>query len=173
MPDEKDISKTDVTEPLSFDARESWREFLDPLDGDTHRAAMLAQFLLSVHDEIDSGKHKLARATLMRAINFDPSIESEIKKTRPALIVQNDIANRHSSITIVAAITSRFDKPLYPTEVLIAEPEGGLTKDSVVLLNQVRSIDIARLAKRLGSLRPATMWQVERALQISFGLVRL
>lgn len=64
----------------------------------------------------------------------------EIKKTRPALVIQNDIANRHSPITIVAAITSRFDQELYPTEALVKTPEGGLNVDSVVLLNQTISI---------------------------------
>jgi mRNA interferase MazF len=69
-------------------------------------------------------------------VNFDPTIGAEIQKTRPALIVQNNIANRHSPITIVAAITSQFEEPLYPTEVLIQPPEGGLTIPSVVLLNR-------------------------------------
>jgi mRNA interferase MazF len=104
-------------------------------------------------------------------INFDPTLGAEIKKTRPALILQNDIANRHSPITIVAAITSQFDEPLYPTEVLIRATEGGLTVDSVVLLNQIRSLDKQRLVRRLGVIKPATMEQVEQALLISFGMV--
>ena len=58
-------------------------------------------------------------------VNFDPTIGAEMPKTRPALIVPNDIANRHNPITIVAAITSQFDAPLYPTEVFIQPPEGG------------------------------------------------
>jgi len=87
--------------------------------------------------------------------------------------VQNDIANRHSPITIVAAVTSQFDEPLYPTEVLIRSPEGGLTVDSVVLLNQVRSVDKRRLMRRLGVLTPTTMEQVTRALQISLGMVEI
>jgi mRNA interferase MazF len=106
-------------------------------------------------------------------VNFDPTIGAEIQKTRPALIVQNDIANRHSPITIVAAVTSQFDEPLYPTEVLIRSPEGGLTVDSVVLLNQVRSVDKRRLVRRLGALTPTTMEQVTRALQISLGMVEI
>ena len=104
-------------------------------------------------------------------VNFDPTLGAEIKKTRPALILQNDIANRHSPITIVAAITSRFDESLYPTEVLIRAAEGGLTVDSVVLLNQIRSLDKQRLVRRLGVIKPATMEQVEQALLISFGMV--
>ena len=87
--------------------------------------------------------------------------------------MQNDIANRHSPITIVAAVTSQFDEPLYPTEVLIRSPEGGLTVDSVVLLNQVRSVDKRRLMRRLGALTPTTMERVTRALQISLGMVEI
>ena len=106
-------------------------------------------------------------------VSFDPTIGAEIKKTRPALILQNDIANRHSPITIVAAITSQFDERIYPTEVLIKAPEAGLTTDSVALLNQIRSIDQRRLVRRLGAVRPATMGTVERALMISLELVRV
>ena len=106
-------------------------------------------------------------------VNFDPTIGAEIKKTRPALILQNDVSNRYSPITVVAAITSQFEEPLYPTEVLIQVSEGGLEVDSVVLLNQIRSIDKQRLIKRLGNLRSETMEQVDRAIQISLGLVKL
>jgi len=106
-------------------------------------------------------------------VSFDPTIGSEIQKTRPALILQNDISNQHSPITIVAAITSQVDETLYPTEVSIKAPEGGLSKDSIVLLNQVRSIDKQRLIKRLGTLTTETMTNVNQALQISFGLVEL
>ncbi len=106
-------------------------------------------------------------------VNFDPTRGTEIKKTRPALVVQNDIANRHSPITIVAVITSQFAEPFYPTEVLIEPPEGGLSSDSVVLLNQVRSIDKRRLIKRLGAAKPETMDRVDRAIQISLGLAKI
>ncbi len=103
-------------------------------------------------------------------VGFDPAIGAEIQKARPALIVQNDVANRWSPITIVAAITSQFGDRLYPTEVLFEPPEGGLSLPSVALLNQVRSIDKRRLLKKLGAVRPATMDRVERALRISFDL---
>jgi len=106
-------------------------------------------------------------------VSFDPTVGAEIRKTRPALIVQNDVANRHSPITMVAAITSQFDSPLYPTEVLIRAPEGGLASDSVVLLNQVRSIDRRRLVKRLGLVHAGTMAGVDRAIAISFGLMKM
>jgi mRNA interferase MazF len=106
-------------------------------------------------------------------VRFDPTVGAEIRKARPALVLQNDIANRWSPITIVAAITSQFDEPLYPTEVAVWPPEGGLEVDSVVLLNQLRSIDRRRLVRRLGKLKPTTMAQVDRALLISVGLVEL
>lgn len=106
-------------------------------------------------------------------VNFDPTIGVEIRKTRPALVLQNDIANRFSPITIVAAITSQFEAPLYPTEVLIKAPEGGLKTDGVVLLNQIRSIDKQRLIRRLGMLKMDTLERVNRALQFSLGLIRI
>lgn len=106
-------------------------------------------------------------------VNFDPTIGTEIRKTRPALILQNDISNEYSPITIVAAVTSRFDENLYPTEVLVRPPEGGLRSDSVVLLNQIRSVDRLRLMKRLGELKTDTMEKVDFALQISFGLIKI
>jgi len=106
-------------------------------------------------------------------VNFDPTLGAEIQKTRPALIVQNDIANQHSPITIVAAITSRFKEPVPPNKVLAEAPEGGLDVDSVVLLNQLRSVDRQRLIRRLGRLEPATMERVDKALMISLGLVKI
>lgn len=105
-------------------------------------------------------------------VNFDPAIGAEIKKTRPALILQNDIANRYSSVTIVAAITSFSDKDgkTYPTEVFIGDSEGGLNNNSVALLNQIRTIDKGRLVKKLGVLKEKTMVQIDKAIQISLGL---
>ena len=106
-------------------------------------------------------------------VNFDTTVGAEIRKTRPAIVLQNDIANRHSPITIVAAITSQFDEPLYPTEVLIKAKEGGIALDSVALMNQIRSIDRCRLVKRLGRAKSDTLRRVDRAIQVSLGLVEL
>lgn len=100
----------------------------------------------------------------------DPTQGSEIAKTRPAVTIQNDIGNRFSDVTIVAPITSKYSTELYPTEVLVNAPEGGLKVDSVVLLNQIRAIDKRRLTRRLGTLDPATMALVNEALAISVGL---
>ena len=104
-------------------------------------------------------------------VNFDPTVGAELKKTRPALILQNDTSNQFSPITIVAGISSQFDRVLYPTEVSISAPDGGLEKDSVVLLNQIRSIDCQRLVKKLGILSEETMLKIDRAIQVSLGLV--
>ena len=69
-------------------------------------------------------------------VNFEPTVGAEIRKTRPAAVLQNDIANRWGPITIVAAITSKSDdERMYPTQVVVQAPEGGLRVDSVILLN--------------------------------------
>ena len=107
-------------------------------------------------------------------VNFDPTLGAEIRKTRPALILQNDVANKFSPVTIVAAISSQFEDTLYPTEVLLsAKARTGLAVDSVVLLNQIRTVDKRRLAKQLGRLSSAKMEEVNQALRISVGLVTL
>lgn len=109
----------------------------------------------------------------MYLVNFDPAIGSEIRKTRPALVIQNDIANAHSPVVVVAAITSRYEKPLYPTEVFIQKGEAGLPCDSVALLNQIRSIDRRRLLKRVGAVEDKTLRSVNRALEISLEIIAL
>jgi mRNA interferase MazF len=106
-------------------------------------------------------------------VHLDPTVGHEIKKTRPGLVIQNDIANRYSPITIVAAITSRFDELPYATEVVIEPDESGLPQPSAVLLNHIRSIDRQRLVKRLGRAGPQTMERVDHAIRISLGLVRI
>lgn len=105
-------------------------------------------------------------------VSFDPAVGAEIQKTPPAVILQNDIGNVHSPVTIVAAVTSNVLRR-GPTGVLVKAPEGGLSVDSVVLLNQIRTIDKRRLVKRLGVLRPTTMKQVDQALVISLALVEI
>jgi len=107
-------------------------------------------------------------------VAFDPAIGHEIQKRRPAVIIQNDISNRHSPITIVAAVSSQFRTPAHPREVPIATgARTGLSGPSAVILNQIRSIDRARLEKRLGSLDAATMRRVDEAIKISLGLVAI
>ena len=104
-------------------------------------------------------------------VNFDPTVGAEIRKTRPALILQNDVANIHSSVTIVAAITSQFNLPCYPTETLIQKGDGVLKEESVALLNQIRTIGKVRLIRRMGMITQDTINQVDEAIRISFGLM--
>lgn len=106
-------------------------------------------------------------------VNFDPTIGAEIKKTRPALVIQNNASNRRSSMTIVAAITSQCDGKIYPFEVLLDETACGLAQKSMVLLNQIRAMDKIRLVKKIGRLDAKTMILVNRALAISLGLVEI
>lgn len=106
-------------------------------------------------------------------VRVDPTEGVEISKTRPAVIIQNDIGNRFSDLTIAAPITSKYDANLYPTEVLIKAPEGGLKADSVVLLNQIRAIAKSRLGRRLGTLHASTMSLVNEALAVSVGLAEI
>ena len=106
-------------------------------------------------------------------VNFDPTVGAEIRKTRPALVIQNDIGNEYSPITIVAAITSKFGEPPYPTEVIMEPEESGLSLRSAVVLNQIRSVDRQRLVKRVGRARARTMDRVDQAIQISLGLIKI
>src|SRR5947207_6765048 len=89
-------------------------------------------------------------------VNFDPTIGAEIQKTRPALIIQNDVGNRASPVTIVAAITSTLKAP-YPFQVLLPAGVAGLDRTSVVRLNHIRSIDQQRLERRCGMLSSSRM----------------
>jgi len=105
--------------------------------------------------------------------NLDPVIGSEQGKTRPVVIIQNDVANEYSPVVIVAAITTAVGPKEYPTEVRVSAPEGGVKKDSVILLNQIRTIDKRCLIERWGELNPETMEKVNEALKISLGLLPL
>jgi mRNA interferase MazF len=106
-------------------------------------------------------------------VGFDPTVGSEIQKTRPALVIQNDIGNQYSPITIVAAITTKFDLPAYPTEVVMEARDSGLSQTSAVILNQIRSVDRQRLIKRIGKASPDVMGRVNRTIAISLGLVAI
>lgn len=105
--------------------------------------------------------------------NLDPVVGSETGKTRPVLIIQNDVANEYSPVVIVATLTTAVGAKEYPTEVRVRSPEGGLRKDSVILLNQIRTLDKRRLIERWGRLEPETMRRVDEAIKISLGLVPL
>ena len=103
--------------------------------------------------------------------DLSPVIGSEQGGIRPVLVVQNDVGNKYSPTIIVAAITSQINKAKLPTHVEINALEYGLTKDSVVLLEQVRTIDKRRLREKIGHFDEEKMNKVNDALLISFGLI--
>ena len=102
--------------------------------------------------------------------DLSPVVGSEQGGVRPVLIIQNDCGNRHSPTVIVAAITSRMNKAKLPTHIELEAARCRMAKDSVILLEQVRTIDKQRLKERMGSLDNGSMDRVDRALSVSFGL---
>ena len=102
--------------------------------------------------------------------DLSPVVGSEQGGVRPVLIVQNDIGNKHSPTVIAAAITSQKEKNKLPTHIELNASSCGLAKDSVVLLEQVRTLDKRRLKERMGELDSDAMNQVNNALSVSFGL---
>ena len=102
--------------------------------------------------------------------DLSPVVGSEQGGLRPVLIVQNDVGNKYSPTVIAAAITSRQAKSSLPTHISLGAQSCGLQKDSVVLLEQVRTIDKKRLREKMGEIDGSSMKQVNQALQISFGL---
>lgn len=102
--------------------------------------------------------------------DLSPVVGSEQGGTRPVLIVQNDTGNRHSPTVIAAAITSQTGKARLPTHINIAGGSVGLSKDSVILLEQIRTIDKRRLREHMGRLDEKQMAMVDDAIAVSFGL---
>ena len=102
--------------------------------------------------------------------DLSPVVGSEQGGMRPVLIIQNDAGNRHSPTVIAAAITSRLGKANLPTHITVEAKSCGLTRDSIVLLEQIRTIDKRRLKERMGRVDDAAMGRIDRALQVSFGL---
>jgi len=105
--------------------------------------------------------------------DLSPVIGSEQGGIRPVLVVQNDVGNKYSPTIIAAAITSQINKAKMPTHIEISAEEFGLNKDSVVLLEQIRTIDKKRLKEKIGQLDEALMERVDSALTISFGLTEI
>ena len=102
--------------------------------------------------------------------DLSPVIGSEQGGLRPVLIVQNDVGNKYSPTVIAAAITSKMSKTKLPTHIDIYAKDVGLSKDSVVLLEQIRTIDKKRLKEKMGHLDDLTMNEVNNAISVSFGL---
>lgn len=102
--------------------------------------------------------------------DLSPVVGSEQGGVRPVIIIQNDVGNKYSPTVIVAAITSQINKAKLPTHVEISSEEYGLNKDSVVLLEQVRTLDKKRLKEKIGHMKEADMLLVDKALLVSIGL---
>lgn len=103
--------------------------------------------------------------------DLSPVVGSEQGGLRPVLIIQNNVGNRYSPTVIAAAITSQHDKAKLPTHIQVAADSSGLQKNSIVLLEQVRTLDKRRLKEKMGDLDLESMNRVNRALSISFGLL--
>lgn len=106
--------------------------------------------------------------------DLSPVVGSEQGGLRPVLIIQNDVGNRYSPTVIAAAITSRLDKADLPTHIGVSamkeDGTNGLTKDSVILLEQIRTIDKRRLREKIGHMEEGVMRRVDEAISVSFGL---
>lgn len=102
--------------------------------------------------------------------DLSPVIGSEQGGIRPVLIVQNDVGNRFSPTVIAAAITSQKDKTKLPTHIQLHSSQSGLAKESIVLLEQIRTLDKRRLKECMGRLDDDSMHRIDQALSISFGL---
>ena len=113
--------------------------------------------------------HPVRRGDIFYA-DLSPVVGSEQGGMRPVLIVQNDVGNKHSPTVIAAAITSRQNKAKLPTHIELQGVSCGLSKKSVVLLEQIRTLDKRRLREKMGSLDDSVMQQVDGAIAVSFGL---
>ena len=102
--------------------------------------------------------------------DLSPVIGSEQGGVRPVLIIQNDVGNKYSPTVIAAAITSQRDKTKLPTHISVNADNCGLAKDSIVLLEQVRTLDKKRLREKMGILNKSEMYKIDKALSVSFGL---
>ena len=105
--------------------------------------------------------------------DLSPVVGSEQGGVRPVLIVQNDVGNKYSPTVIAAAITSQINKAKMPTHIEVDASEYGLAKNSVILLEQIRTIDKKRLKEKIGSVDDELMEKVNEALVISFGLLEV
>lgn len=103
-------------------------------------------------------------------VRFDPAVGTEIKKTRPAVIISNNMANKHSHAVTVLPITARKTSQLYPFDTSLPEDTLGLSKPSKIKCDQVRTVDKQRLPKLLGYLDPQTLLKTEEALKVHLGL---
>lgn len=116
------------------------------------------------------GESVIKRGDLFYA-DLSPVVGSEQGGMRPVLVIQNNIGNHYSPTVIIAAITSKIAKPKMPTHVGIKAGEAGISRNSVILMEQIRTIDKQRLHDKIGQLDDQKMNQVDESLRVSLGLV--
>ena len=104
--------------------------------------------------------------------DLSPVVGSEQGGVRPVLVVQNDVGNKYSPTVIAAAVTSKINKAKLPTHIELPSNSYGLQKDSVILLEQIRTLDKRRLKERIGELSETTMTRVDKAILISLGFTK-
>ena len=136
----------------------------------TKRGITADKATLSVQIQAERKRKMTIRRGDIFYADLSPVIGSEQGGLRPVLIVQNDVGNRYSPTVIAAAITSKMGKTKLPTHIDVSAPNVGLAKDSVILLEQIRTLDKQRLKEKMGHLDDATMRVVNNAIQVSFGL---
>lgn len=122
--------------------------------------------------ETDMAQIEVKRGDIFYA-DLSPVVGSEQGGKRPILVIQNNIGNKYSPTVIVAAITSKISKPKMPTHVGLLKQESKLEKDSVVLMEQIRTIDKSRLQDKITNINGDIMEKVDQALRISVGLTNI
>lgn len=127
--------------------------------------------LLDMKQDLRSVNNVVIKRGDILYADLSPVIGSEQGGVRPVLVIQNDIGNKYSPTIIVAAITSQINKAKLPTHVEINAAEYGIIKDSVILLEQIRTIDKKRLKEKVGHLSEEMMKKVDDGLLVSFGLI--
>lgn len=134
-----------------------------------NNVADLSDFFLRSVIGLEQNLNNVKRGEIYYA-DLSPVIGSEQGGMRPVLIVQNDVGNRYSPTVIAAAITSQQNKARLPTHIELSARSYGLSKNSVVLLEQIRTIDKRRLKEKMGCLDDGIMYRVDNAIAVSFGL---
>ncbi len=128
---------------------------------------------VSLENYLAGSEHLAVRRGDIYFADLSPVVGSEEGGIRPVLVVQNDVGNRYSPTVIVVAITAKIEKAKLPTHVELKALETGLTKDSVILAEQIRTIDKKRLQEKITELPPALMDSVSQSICVSLGLLKL
>ena len=158
-----------------FEAHNSCRYIISAVSfsGKMHNMKMRQIKAALLHFQKNQSKSEREQPMVKRGeiyyADLSPVIGSEQGGIRPVLVVQNDVGNRYSPTVIAAAITSKLDKARMPTHIALDAREHGLSRDSVVLLEQIRTIDKRRLRDKIGELSALDMQRINRALLISLG----